>query len=67
MKRAMSFTFRPYSPQVESRSSVEERRVDMGIYVNPGNEVFRRVTSAVIYVDKTVLLDTTNRMLNTAR
>ena len=38
----------------------------MGMYLNPGNEVYRRVTSAEIYVDKTMLLDITNRMLNTA-
>ena len=51
---------------MESRSSVEERRVDMGIYLNPGNEVYRRVTSAEIYVDKSMLLGISNRMLNTA-
>ncbi|MBO6149475.1 MAG: AAA family ATPase, partial [Lachnospiraceae bacterium] len=38
----------------------------MGIYLNPGNEVFRRVTSADIYVDKTMMLKITNDMLDTA-
>lgn len=38
----------------------------MGIYLNPGNEVFRRITSAEIYVDKSMLLNETNRMLNSA-
>ena len=38
----------------------------MGIYLNPGNEVFRRITSAEIYVDKSGLLAIINRMLDTA-
>ncbi|MBQ8956177.1 MAG: AAA family ATPase [Lachnospiraceae bacterium] len=38
----------------------------MGIYLNPGNEVFRRVVSADIYVDKSMLLDATNKMLDSA-
>lgn len=38
----------------------------MGIYLNPGNEVFRRITSAEIYVDKTGLLAVTNKMINSA-
>lgn len=37
----------------------------MGIYLNPGNEVFRRITSAEIYVDKSMLLEVTNNMLDT--
>lgn len=36
----------------------------MGIYLNPGNEVFRRITAAEIYVDKTELLTLTNKMLD---
>lgn len=38
----------------------------MGTYINPGNEVFRRVTSADIYVDKSGLLTLTNKMINSA-
>lgn len=38
----------------------------MGIYLNPGNEVFRRITEADIYVDKTGLLTETNRLVNSA-
>jgi len=38
----------------------------MGTYLNPGNEVFRRVISADIYVDKTGLLVITNQMINSA-
>ncbi len=38
----------------------------MGTYLNPGNEVFRRVTSADIYVDKSGLLTITNKMINSA-
>ena len=28
----------------------------MGIYLNPGNENFRRITNADIYVDKTMMI-----------
>lgn len=38
----------------------------MGTYLNPENEVFRRVTSADIYVDKSGLLTLTNKMINSA-
>ena len=38
----------------------------MGIYLNPGNEMFRRAASAEIYVDKSMLLKCTNRILGTA-
>ena len=36
----------------------------MGIYLNPGNEVFTRITSADIYVDKTMLIEATNRFID---
>ena len=36
----------------------------MGMYLNPGNEVFRRMVSADIFVDKSMLLAETNMMLN---
>ena len=36
----------------------------MGIYLNPGNEMFRRATSAEIYVDKSMLLKVTNRLID---
>lgn len=37
----------------------------MGIYLNPGNEVFRRIISADIYVDKTMMIRDTNRVIDT--
>lgn len=37
----------------------------MGMYLNPGNENFREITSANIYVDKTMMLDALNDMLGT--
>ena len=37
----------------------------MGIYVNPGNEEFKRAVNSKIYVDKTMLLAYTNQNLNT--
>ena len=36
----------------------------MGIYLNPGNEMFRRAASAEIYVDKSMLLKVTNRLID---
>lgn len=38
----------------------------MGIYLNPGNEVFRQIVSADLYIDKTMLLRETNRLLDSA-
>ena len=37
----------------------------MGIYLNPGNENYMELTSADIYVDKTMMLSVTNRIMNT--
>ncbi len=37
----------------------------MGIYLNPGNENFRRATIGEIYVDKTMMIDVTNRFIDT--
>jgi hypothetical protein len=37
----------------------------MGIYVNPGNDNFKRAVNSDIYVDKTGLLEYTNRVLGT--
>ena len=36
----------------------------MGIYLNPGNENFREITRAEIYVDKTGMLAVTNRFID---
>lgn len=38
----------------------------MGIYVNPGNVAFRKALNSEIYVDKTDLIEITNKRLNTA-
>ena len=37
----------------------------MGIYLNHGNEKFARAINSKIYVDKTMLIEYTNRRLNT--
>ena len=37
----------------------------MGIYLNPGNEGFRESVCSEIYVDKTGLIEYTNKYLNT--
>ena len=39
----------------------------MGIYLNPDNENFRRTIASEIYVDKTMMIEVTNRMLDTDR
>ena len=36
----------------------------MGIYLNPGNENFRRITNADIYVDKTMMISSLNRHID---
>lgn len=39
----------------------------MGIYLNPGNDAFQREVCSEIYVDKTGLIEYTNRVLGTGR
>jgi len=36
----------------------------MGIYFNPGNEAFRKDAKSEIYIDKTGLINVTNKLLN---
>ena len=36
----------------------------MGIYLNPGNENYRRALASSIYVDKTMMVDVMNRFIN---
>ena len=42
---------------------IELEEKTMGIYVNPGNEEFKRAVNSKIYVDKTMLLAFTNQNL----
>lgn len=37
----------------------------MGIYLNPGNDEYKKAVNSEIYVDKTGLIAFTNRILNT--
>lgn len=37
----------------------------MGIYLNPGNEGFKRAIRSKVYIDKTGLLEYTNSVLDT--
>lgn len=37
----------------------------MGIYLNPGNNKFKRAVNSDIYVDKTGLIKYTNSIVNT--
>ena len=36
----------------------------MGIYFNPGNEGFRKAAESEIYIDKTGIINVTNKLLN---
>lgn len=38
----------------------------MGIYLNPGNDLFRQAVNSKIYVDKTMLIEATNNLLDTS-
>lgn len=44
---------------------VERRWKCMGVYLNPGNDRFRRACNSEIYVDKTELITLTNKAINT--
>ena len=37
----------------------------MGIYLNPGNGKFKRVCNSEIYIDKTELIELTNKIIDT--
>ena len=37
----------------------------MGTYFNPGNESFKKIVKSQVYVDKTMLLSETNKLLDT--
>ena len=39
----------------------------MGIYLNPGNELFKEAVRSEIYIDKTMLIDFTNHVLETTQ
>ena len=37
----------------------------MGMFVNPGNQAFQVAVNSEIYVDKTEILEYTNKVMNT--
>ena len=37
----------------------------MGIYLNPGNQNFKRIVTGEFYIDKTMLISVTNRIIDT--
>ena len=39
----------------------------MGFYLNPGNDLFKELISSEVYVDKTMLIDFTNKVLETTK
>lgn len=43
----------------------EGKRIQMGIFVNPDNSAFQVALNSEIYVDKTGLLEYTNKVMNT--
>ncbi len=38
----------------------------MGIYLNPGNDLFRQAVNSKVYVDKSMLIDVTNGVIDTS-
>ena len=38
----------------------------MGIYLNPGNDLFRQAINSEIYVDKSMLIQLTNKVFDTS-
>lgn len=40
--------------------------VKMRIYLNPGNDLFRQAVNSRIYVDKSMLIEATNSLLDTS-
>ena len=44
---------------------MEEKERQMGIYLNPNNENFERITKREIYVDKTMMISVINRFMET--
>ncbi len=38
----------------------------MGIYLNPGNDLFKQAVNSKIYMDKSMLIEVTNNLLNTS-
>ena len=38
----------------------------MGIYLNPGNDLFRQAVNSEIYVDKSMLIQLTNNVFDTS-
>lgn len=51
--------------QIELAQICEKRCMQMGIYLNPGNEGFQKAIASKIYVDKTMLIEYTNECLRT--
>ena len=39
----------------------------MGIYLNPGNDLFAEAANSEIYVDKTMLIGFTNKVIGTSQ
>ena len=39
----------------------------MGIYLNPGNDLFTEAANSEIYVDKTMMIEVTNQLLGTSQ
>ena len=51
----------------QDKTATERRRMHMGIYLNPGNDLFAEAANSEIYVDKTMLIGFTNQMIGTSQ
>ena len=43
-----------------------KRGAGMGIYLNQGNELFKQAAGSKVYVDKTMMIDITNSIIDTS-
>lgn len=51
--------------QLYKTNSFGKERTSMGIFVNPDNSAFQVALNSEIYIDKTGLLEYTNKVMNT--
>ena len=47
------------------RNTTLSRGMYMGIYLNPGNENFKKILSREIYVDKSMMIERMNHFIDT--
>lgn len=63
-KRRMENLFQKMNHDKISSNKTEKQVCQMGVYLNPGNDKFYKAINSEIYVDKTGLIQYTNRLQN---